>query len=101
MGCEIKYVGTAKLNYIPYISARVTCTINFNVRETWMLKLKIWVLSFLKVSKYLTLNDCFFDKENEYFEAVYNKKEYFRGYEKVCCMVFLNSMLMTLSFDLI
>ena len=53
VGCEIRYVDTAELNYIPYISARVTCTINFSAREIQMLKLKIWILSFLKGSKYL------------------------------------------------
>ena len=30
--CEIRYVGTAELKNIPYISARVTCTINFSVK---------------------------------------------------------------------
>ena len=105
---NIKHVDTAELNYIPYISARVTCTINFSVRETCMLKLKIWILSFVKRSKYLTKNDRFFDKENTYFEAVYNQEEHFRGYENIYCLVFLNGMLMTSShiafnipFDLI
>ena len=105
---EIRYVGTAELNFIPYISARVTCTINFSVRETWVLKSKIWILNFLKGSKYLTKNDRFFDKENTYFEAVYNQEEHFRGYENIYCLVFLNGMLMTSShiafnipFDLI
>ena len=54
MGCEIRYVGTTKLKYIPYISARATCTINFSVKETSMLRLNIWMLSFLEESKYLT-----------------------------------------------
>ena len=43
------------------------------------------------------LNDSFFNKENTYFEAVNNQEEYFRGYENICCMVFLNNMLMTSS----
>ena len=54
VGCEIRYVGTAELKSIPYISARVTCTINFSVKEAWMLKLKIWILSFLEGRKYVT-----------------------------------------------
>ena len=37
VGCEIRYVGTIELKNVPYISARVTCTINFSVIETWML----------------------------------------------------------------
>ena len=57
VSCEIRYVGTAELKNIPYISARVTCTINVSVKETWMLKLKIWMLSFLEGA-----NDRFFDK---------------------------------------
>ena len=94
---EIRCVDTAELNYNPYINGRVTCTINFSVRETWMLKLKIWILGFLKGSKYLTKTDCFFDKEKAYFEAVYNQKKHFGGHENICFLVFLNSMLMTLS----
>ena len=39
--CGIIYVGSTDLNSIPYISARVTCTINLSVKETWMLRLKI------------------------------------------------------------
>ena len=37
VGCEVRYVGTIELKNIPYISARVTCIINFSVTETWML----------------------------------------------------------------
>ena len=40
LGCKIRYVGTAELKNFPYISARVVCTIYFNMKETWMLKLK-------------------------------------------------------------
>ena len=47
VGCEIRYVGTTELKDIPYISARATCMIKFNVKETSMLRLKIWMLSFL------------------------------------------------------
>ena len=54
MGCEIRYVGTTEQKNITYISARATCTINFSVKETSMLRLKIWMLSFLEESKYLT-----------------------------------------------
>ena len=41
VGYEITYVGTTELNYVPYISTRATCTINFSVKETRMLRLKI------------------------------------------------------------
>ena len=88
---------------IPYIRAKVTCRINLSVKETWMLRLKIWMLSFLEGSKCQTENDCFFDKEKTYFEAVNNQEEYLRRYEyvcmyaNICCMVFLNNMLMTSS----
>ena len=39
--CEIRYIGTTELKDIPYISARATCMINFSVKETSMLRLKI------------------------------------------------------------
>ena len=54
VGSEIIYVGTTELKNIPYLSARATCTINFSAKETSMLRLKIWMLSLLKESKYLT-----------------------------------------------
>ena len=41
VGCKITYVGCTELNNVPYISAKVTCTINFSDRETWMLRLNI------------------------------------------------------------
>ena len=41
VGCEIRYVGTAELKNILFISAKITCTINFNIKEIWMLKSKI------------------------------------------------------------
>ena len=53
-GCEIRYVGTTELKNIPYLSGRATCTINVSVKETSILRLKIWMLSFLKESKYIT-----------------------------------------------
>ena len=33
----------------------------------------------------------------KYFEVVSNQEEYFRVYENICCMVFLNNNLITLS----
>ena len=54
LGCEVTYLGSTELNIVPYISAKVTCTISFSDKETWMLRLKIWMLKFLGASKYLT-----------------------------------------------
>ena len=54
VGFEIRYIGTTELINIPYISGSVTCTINFSFKETWMLRLKIWMLSLLEDIKYLT-----------------------------------------------
>ena len=54
VGCDIRYVGTTEMKNIPYFSASAICTINFSVKETSMLRLKIWMLSFLKESKYIT-----------------------------------------------
>ena len=48
VGCEITYVGSSELNNVPYI------TINFSDKETWMLRLNIWMISVLEGSKYLT-----------------------------------------------
>ena len=53
-GCEIRYVGTTELRNIPYLSGRTTCTINSSAKETSILRLKTWMLSFLKESKYVT-----------------------------------------------
>ena len=36
VGCEIRYVGTTEMKNIPYISARVSCTINVSDKETWI-----------------------------------------------------------------
>ena len=36
MGCEIAYVGNTGWNNVAYISAKVTCTISFSIKETWM-----------------------------------------------------------------
>ena len=54
MGCETRYVGITELKNNAYIIVRATCTINFSVKKTSMLRLKIWMLSFLEESKYLT-----------------------------------------------
>ena len=55
VGCEVRYVVSTELKKMLYISARVVCTINFNIKETWMLRLKTWwMFSFLEGSKYLT-----------------------------------------------
>ena len=54
VSCEIRYAGTVELKNIPYFSARVTCRINFRVKEIWVLRLKIWIFSFLEGRKYLT-----------------------------------------------
>ena len=45
VGYEITYVGS---NNVPHI------TINFSDKETWMLRLNIWMISVLEGSKYLT-----------------------------------------------
>ena len=97
VGCEIRYVDSTELKDIPYISARATCVIKFSVKETSMLRLKIWMLSFLEESTYtyITQKDRFFDKEKIYLEDVNNQNEYFRRNGNICCMVFLNNMLMT------
>ena len=54
--------GTTKSTNIFYIGIRITCTIKVNIKENF----KIWILSFLVRSKYLTSNDHFFDKVKTY-----------------------------------
>ena len=54
VGCEVTFLGSSELNNVPYISAKVSSTMSFSHKETWMLGLKIWMLKFLGVSKYLT-----------------------------------------------
>ena len=55
VGCEVRYTDTTELKNILYASARVACTITFNIRETWMLRLKTWwMFNYLDRSKYLT-----------------------------------------------
>ena len=46
--CEIIYIGSTELNNVPYI------TINITDKETWALRINIWMISVLKGSKYLT-----------------------------------------------
>ena len=50
VGCEIECVWTTKSTNIFYIGIRITCTIKLNIKENF----KIWILSFLVRSKYLT-----------------------------------------------
>ena len=50
-GGESKFVGTTELKNIPYI---IPCTVNFSVKETGMLRLKISMFRFLEGSKYIT-----------------------------------------------
>ena len=35
MGCEIKCIGTSESTSVPYIGVSVTCTIKFNIKETF------------------------------------------------------------------
>ena len=53
-GCKIRSVGSTELKNVPYSSSRAPGTINVSVKETSMLRLKIWMLSFLEERKYLT-----------------------------------------------
>ena len=54
VGSKMGLVGSTELKNVPYLSSRATYTINVSVKETSMLRLKIWMLSFLEESKYLT-----------------------------------------------
>ena len=54
VGCKIRYVDITGLKNIPSVSARVTCIIKFSVEKARMLRLKIWILSFLNGSRYLS-----------------------------------------------
>ena len=54
VGCEATYVGSTEWNNVTYISAKVTCTIRFSDKETWMLRSKICMFKLLRVRKYLT-----------------------------------------------
>ena len=47
--CEVRQLGTTELKNILYIGATVASTINFNIKKTWMLRLKTWwMFSFLE-----------------------------------------------------
>ena len=48
VGCKIRSVGSTEFKNVPYLSSRPTCIINVSVKETSMLRLKIWMLSFLE-----------------------------------------------------
>ena len=50
IGRVIECAGATESTDIPYFSVRVTCTIKLNIEENF----KIWMLSFLGKSKYLT-----------------------------------------------
>ena len=52
--CKIRSAGSTELENVPYLSPTATCTINVSVKETSMLRLKIWMLRLLEESKYLT-----------------------------------------------
>ena len=47
---EIECVGATESTDIPHVTVRVTCTIKLNIEE----KFKIWMLSFLERSKFIT-----------------------------------------------
>ena len=51
VGCQVTYVGSTELNNVPYISLKVTCMVSFSDKEIWILRLKVWMLKFLGVSK--------------------------------------------------
>ena len=53
VGCKIGLVGSTELKNVPYLSSRATCTINVSLKKTSMLRLKIYMLSFLEENKYL------------------------------------------------
>ena len=46
--CKIRSVGSTELKNVPYISSRAASTIDVSVKEISMLRLKIWMLSFLE-----------------------------------------------------
>ena len=55
--CEVTYVGNTEFNNVPYISSKITCTISFSDKETWMLRLKIWMVKFLGVEQISNLKE--------------------------------------------
>ena len=50
VGYEIEWIGATESTDTLYISVSFTCTIKLNIKENF----KIWMLSFLERSKYLT-----------------------------------------------
>ena len=50
VGYDTECVGGTESTDTLYISVRITCTIKLNIKENF----KIWMLSFLERSKYLT-----------------------------------------------
>ena len=94
VGCEITYVGSTELNNVPYSSAKVTCTINFSDKETWMLRL-IWMISVLEGSKYLKTTISLIKKRQNLKQQIIPKS--ILESTKICFMVFPNNMVMTSS----
>ena len=73
VGCEITYKGCTELNNVPYISAKVICTINFGDKETWMLRLNIWMISVLEGSKYLKTTISLIKKRQTWKQQIFQK----------------------------
>ena len=51
VGCDIRHVGTAELKNTPCISARVTCTINFSVKDAQIKDLDTQIRGGKQISK--------------------------------------------------
>ena len=64
MSCQIRCVDIIESRNFPRISVKIIFMINFSIKETF----KVWMLSFLEGSKYLTLNDHLFNKKTESFK---------------------------------
>ena len=56
VGCEVTHLGSTELTKILYISVKVICTSNFSGKESWMLRLNIWMISLLEGIKYSAQN---------------------------------------------
>ena len=54
--CEVTHLGSTELTKILYISVKVICTSNFSGKESWMLRLNIWMISLLEGIKYSAQN---------------------------------------------
>ena len=93
-GIKIRSAGSTELKNVPYLSCRATCTINVSFKETSMLRSgcsAFWRRANIKLKKTTSLI------RKTYFKALKNQEEYFRQYENICCMIFLNKTLTTLS----